>query len=756
MGRLTRFVDSLLGRGGASPTPAVPDPVDRAGTDQSDSTDALMQDGVGAHRNGDLDAAETAYRAVLARQPEHAGALHLLGVVYGQRGDPNQAETLIERALALQPDSPAMLVDLGNAHRARGEADEAVKRYRQALDLAPDDANVNRSWGYVQLERGNRADAIAHLEKALARDPGVLQDRLNLARALAEGNRHGEAVPHLLEVLESAPGLALAHRLLAHSFRRCGQPERSVHYYEKAIALDPEDYVSRNDFGILLHQLGNHSAAIENLQAAIRLEPGFSGAHVNLGNVCKSQRKLVDACRHYQKAIGINPEDSSAHNNLGTVLKDLGRVAEGVQHYRLALQLRDGFIEAESSLLLSLQYLSDVSLDDLHEAHAAWAKRWSGSAGPPMGAPSNPPAPDRPLRIGYVSADFRTHPVGLFLAPVLAAHDSSNFHVTCYHDQFTGDQVTERLQSLADDWRQVAGAENRNLAQMIRDDGIDLLVDMAGHTANNRLQMFALRPAPVQATWIGYLHSTGLAQMDYLLADEVSVPPDTRQRFSEQVVRLPGSFLCYGLPPDTPAVGELPAKKNGYVTFACFNNLAKITDEVILLWADILKCVEDSRLVIRNQAFHDDGFRRDYTEKLAASGIPAARLKLENYAPRGEYFASYNAVDIMLDPYPFSGGTISCDALWMGVPVVTLAGDRMASRTSASVLRAVGLDEFVTDTGEAYVRRSAALAGDLVRLESLRAGMRARFAESTLGDAGKFTRNLESAYRRMWVNWCKQ
>lgn len=755
MGRLTRFVNALLGgRGGESSPPQSSDIGRKPGKNHPDALAAMMMEGVSSHRNGDLDAAGKAYQAVLDHEPEHAGALHLLGVVCGQRGDQDRARMLIERALALEPDNPAFLVDFGNAHHARGDMDEAMKHYRRALEVAPGDANANRSWAYAQLERGNRPEAIAHLQKALEVDPGVLQDRLNLAKALAEEHRHEEAIPHFLEVTEAAPDLALAHHLLAHSYRSHGQLEKSARHYEKAIALAPDDYVTRNDFGVLLHQLGNVAGAIENLKAAIRLNPDFSGARVNLGNVFKSQRKLVDACRQYEKAVESDPEDSSAHNNLGTVLKDLGRVDEGLRHYRRAIELRNDFIEAESSLLLALQYPANVSLDELRQAHVKWAKRWAGRAVPRMDEPANTRDPERPLRIGYVSPDFRTHPIGLFLAPVLEAHDASNYRVVCYHDQFTGDGVTDRLRSLSDEWRQIAGVGNLELARLIRDDGIDVLVDMAGHTANNRLLMFATRPAPVQVTWIGYLHSTGLEQMDYLLADDVSVPPDTAQWFSEKVVRLPECSLCYGLPSDTPDIGALPAIKNGHVTFACFNNLAKITDDVILHWVRILKRVGSSRLVIRNQAFHDEEFRRIYAARLAGSGIPADRVALENYAPRGEYFASYNEVDVMLDPFPFSGGTITCDALWMGAPVVTLAGDRMASRTSASVLCALGLEELVAESGEAYVDRAASLAEDLDRLAMLRAGMRARFRDSALGDAERFTRNLESAYREMWVNWC--
>ncbi len=719
-------------------------------------TDPLMRDGVARHMKGDLEGAEAAYRAVLDDEADHVDALHLLGNVLGQRGQLDQASALLKRALELNPRHASAMVDLGNVHRASGEPQRAMECYQGALGVSPENVAANRNLGYLQLEGGQDAEGLKHLKTAVAAEPEVLQDQFTLAEVLFKSGACAEAIPHYIKTVELKPGLALAHYHLAFSLSDCGSHDEALKHYREAIALDPNDYRARNDFAVLLQKFARYEAAIEEFKKTIELNPKVPGGYINLGNVYRDLLKFAEARRYYEKALEVDPDNFDAHNNLGTVLKDQGRVAEGTEHLRRAIELRPGSHKVHSNLLLNLQYMDGVSIETLEEAHADWVRCQIGDDVRPASNHPNSRDPERVLRIGYLSPDLRTHPIGLFLEPVLEAHDESRVHVTCYADLEAIDAVTDRLKLLVDEWRPIASRADDDVAETIHSDGIDILVDLAGHTANNRMRLFAQKPAPVQATWIGYLHSTGISQIDYLIADAVSVPEDSRQCFSEKVVRLPQCFLCYGQPENRPAVAPPPVIANGFVTFGCFNNLAKVSGGTLTLWKKILSRTENSRLLLKNFAFNDAQICEEYLDKLDALGFDIARVSLQGPLGHGEYFASYGQVDIALDPFPFSGGTISADALWMGVPVVTLAGDRMASRTSASILTCLGLSSLVTSDGDSYVNAAVSLAKDPAGLASLRQGMRPRFAQTALGEPEIFTANLETAYRQMWQEWCRR
>lgn len=757
---LRRIIGDLFG-GAPLPESAAAEPLkgndDRSAENSPDApTDALMRDGVARHMKGDLKGAEAAYRAVLDEETDHVDALHLLGNVLGQRGQLETAGELLKRALELAPDHAVAMVNLGNVYRTKGDTKRATQYYQKALGVEPDNTAAHRNLGYVQLESGNQKEFLEHLKAALAAEPEVLQDQFTLAEVLAKSGAHAEAIPHYTKAVALKPDLAVAHNRLAYSLSACGAHDAAAKHFVKAIELDPNDYVARNNFGLLLHRFARHEAASEQLKKTIELNPEFAGGHLNLGNVHRKLGRFAEARRCYAKALELNPDDPDAHNNLGTVLKDQGRVAEATEHVRSAIELRPAFTEAHSNLLMNLHYMDDVTVDALYEAHLDWVRRQISEEIKPFSNHRNSRDPERPLRVGYVSPDFCTHPVGLFLEPVLEAHRRSGVQVTCYHDLYQGDVATDRLKALAEDWRPIAGRDDDSVAEMIQNDAIDVLVDLAGHTAQNRMCLFAHKPAPVQATWIGYLHSTALPQMDYLIADLVTVPKDTRQRFSETVIRLPQCFLCYGQPENRPAVAPPPADANGFVTFGCYNNLAKVSDATLKLWKRILERKADSRLLLKNAAFNDTETCEEYLRKLEALGLEVTRVSLEGSSAHGEYFSSYGQIDIALDPFPFSGGTVSVDALWMGVPVVTLAGDRMASRTSASVLVCLELDSLVTCDGDAYVDAAVSLAEDPAGLTALRRGMRRRFSNTALGEPEIFTANLETAYRQMWQEWCRR
>ena len=357
------------------------------------------------------------------------------------------------------------------------------------------------------------------------------------------------------------------------------------------------------------------------------------------------------------------------------------------------------------------------------------------------------------LRVGYVSADFGRHPIGYFLSPVLASHDRTRVETYCYSHRTTEDDLTIKLKNSADHWRCTVGINDDDLADIITADQIDILVDLSGHTGGNRLRVFARKPAPVQATWAGYVGTTGLSAIDYLISDWQETPPGSERWHVETPIRLPDCYVCYEPPEYAPVSSALPALLNGYVTFGSFNNLAKMNNDVIALWSQILQHVTDSRLLLITRELNDLDTRKSLTKEFTRFGV-ANRVTLSGSLPHAELLSAYNRVDIALDPFPYSGGLTTLESLWMGVPVVTLGGERFSSRHSLSHLTAVGLPEFITTGPDTYLSSAASHAADLVKLADLRRHLRARMAVSPLCDAIRFTQNLEAAFRQMWQTWC--
>jgi predicted O-linked N-acetylglucosamine transferase (SPINDLY family) len=451
-----------------------------------------------------------------------------------------------------------------------------------------------------------------------------------------------------------------------------------------------------------------------------------------------------------------NPHYAAAHSNLGSALTPLGQAEKAERSILEALRLDPHLAPARSNLAMTVNYIAERDPADVFAAQRAVEP----SLLPKDSAHalhSNVPDPARALRIGYVSADFRSHSVATFFEPVIAHHQASEFEVTCYYNYPRMDVTTRRLRGHAARWRDVFGIPEQALAQLIREDGIDLLVDLGGHTANNRLGTFALKPAPVQVTWLGYPNTTGLGAMDYRITDSVADPPGWTERFhTEQLVRLPGAFLCYAPPAASPDVTAPPVARNGHISFGCFNNLAKMTSVTIAMWGRIMNAVPGARLILKPvSAFADAQTRAEILQRFADHGLDPARIEpLRPESTIAAHLARYGDVDIALDVHPYNGTTTTCEALWMGVPVVTLAGKTHASRVGASLLHALALDELVATSADAYVDIAVRLASDTDRLAQLRAGLRGRMQSSPLMDAERFTRGLEQAYRTMWRTWC--
>lgn len=546
-----------------------------------------------------------------------------------------------------------------------------------------------------------------------------------------------------------APLLATAQA--HHRAGRLGEAEAG---YRRILAAEPGHPDALHLLGLLAHQLGRHEAALPLIVEAIRTRPEGGMFH-NLGLVLRALGQLQAAMESFDKAIAALPGFADAHTGRAATLLDLGFAAEAASSYREAMRLAPELPDIHSGWLLAMQYLPDCTPARLRHEHARYAERFEA---PLRGKRFRHPPPQplsRPLRLGFVSGDLRTHPVGLLAQGVLARLPREKFELHLYssHPPRSGDRVAEALRALGR-WTPIEALSDEAAARRIHADGIDILVDLSGHTGHNRLPLFALKPAPVQVSWLGYTATTGLESIDWLVCDDVSAPDADAIHFSEKLWRIPGSRLCFTPPDADRPVAAPPLSREGRPTFGCFNNIAKLNDRVIALWARLLAAVPESRLFMKGRQFDQPMSRDALLEKFARAGVARDRIAVEGFTPRdGDYLSAYDRVDVALDPFPFTGGATTLDALWMGVPVVTLRGDSLVSRQGESVLRAMGADEWIARDHDDYLRIARTLVVDPARLAATRAGLRARLAASPVGDVGRYAQALAEAFEGMWSQY---
>jgi predicted O-linked N-acetylglucosamine transferase (SPINDLY family) len=626
------------------------------------------------HQSGQLAEAEVLYRQILAVQPEHADALHMLGVI---------------------------------AHQA-GQVDAAAQLIRQALSLAPQNPMAHCNLGLVCRMRGNREEAVA-----------------------------------------------------------C---------YERALQLKPDYAEAHNNLGISLVELGRLDDAIDAFRRALELKPNYPDALVNLGNALGDCGQLDEAVAVYHRALALTPDSVAALYNFGNTLRSMGHFDEAIETFHRALQINPGNLTIISTIILSLHYKAGDVGGMIAEAQQRWNRQCSDRLKASIQPHSNDRNPERRLRIGYVSPDFREHVVARNLLPLFRNHSHQDFEVICYSGGIQIDETTEEFQRCADHWRSVVTMTDAALAETILGDRIDILVDLSLHTSGNRLPVFARQPVPVQLSFAGYPESTGVEGIRYRIsdrwlvsegkmqdaghrmqddsagdADPVSCILHPASRATPECVFLLDSFWCYDPCGIELPVNALPALENGFVTFGSLNSFIKVNEPVLKLWARVLERVDNARLVLLS----DPGTQREWVLRvLREAGVEARRVEFVPRLSRAAYLESYQRIDIVLDPFPYCGHTTSLDAFWMGVPVVSLAGERAASRAGLSQASNLGLDELVAFSEDDYVGVAARLAGDLAGLVELRRTLRSRMQASLLMDAPRFARQIETAYRAMWRRWC--
>ena len=563
--------------------------------------------------------------------------------------------------------------------------------------------------------------------------------------------QHERALDALRKSIELRPNNARAQYNFGIALREQGKFYEARQVFKKAFSLDPQNAEIGDSLAHACLSLGKQDEAIEIFQRLLVIRPGHAETLINLGSVFQAQGKLGDAIGCYHRAQAIKP--GIGFENLGAALSSQGRFAEAIESLREGLASDPGNQRAFSNILLTLNYVPDTRQSDIFSEHRQWQSQYGKNI--KIREHGNTREPDRRLCIGYVSPDMRAHSVASFLEPLLAAHDSSAVEIFCYSSVPHPDSVTERLKTLSHHWRDISRMPDADIISQIRKDKIDILVDLSGHTSGNHLNIFMHKPAPVQVTWLGYPNTTGLDTIDYRFTDALADPDGQDRFYTEQLYRLPDCFLCYQGLESSPAVSSLPALDNGYITFGSFNNLAKMNEGVIKLWSDVLHKVEGARLLIKNPSLSDPGSCEYISALFSAQGITSERLQLVGLIPgREEHLALYSKIDVGLDIFPYNGTTTTCEALWMGVPVISLTGDRHAGRVGLSLLTATGMENLVANSETEYIDIAKNLAANLNELSIMRKKLREKIQDSALCDSTAFAKKMETAYREIWKHYC--
>jgi len=674
----------------------------------------IFANAIKAHQQGDTKSAQLLYKKILRNKPLHFDALHLLGVCYFNDKKFEESKEYIKRALIVNNQFSEAHFNLGNTLLALDDLEGAKTAFQKAIDL-----------------KANYIDAYNNLGTTL--------------RSLCDFHEAQRVYEIALEIQPSARlwynyGNVLSDQNLFDEAKKA---------FEMAIDIDPQHFLAWNSLGDINASLGQLREAEKNYYQAIRLEANFADAYSNLGNVLSDLGRSSEAEKSCRKAIELKPDFAEPYNNLGNALKEMGYLSEAEINYRKAIELKPDFAIAYSNLLLCLNYIESKNITESLKDAVKFGSIISSRAIPKFTAWNRPTSQAR-LRIGFVSGDLKNHPVGYFIEGLLQHLNKDQFEIFAFPTKHFSDELTTRLKKYVNEWIPIYGESDRDAATLIHQKGIQILFDLSGHTAHNRLTVFSYKPAPVQVSWLGYFASTGLPEIDYLLGDPYVTPKTEEHHFSEKVWRLPESYICFAAPIEQIAVYDLPVIQNQFITFGCFNNLSKMSDQVVKTWASILTNLSSSKLLLKTNQLNDPTVVQEVYKKFASNGITPNRLLLEGSSPRAELLAAYNKVDIALDPFPYPGGTTSLEALWMGVPVLTLKGDRFLSHVGESIAHNVGHIEWIAKDLDDYVRKAISFAADIENLSELRRCLRDKALKSPLFNSKNFSNHFNKVVLAMW------
>lgn len=602
-----------------------------------------------------------------------------------------------------------------------GKLDEAFSCYTKIISKDAQNLRALHALGVVSFQSQNIPSAISYLQKLLGIQPEFQRAWISLA------------------MIQKSLGLLNAARL-------------SYLFAEK---INPDSIELLLGLGALYHEINMFQESNLYLMRLLAIDSNNYHAYYELGVCYGKQQKYSEALQYFDKALKLNPAFPEVYVKRSTIFFSCGDIPKANRDLKNAIRIKPDSTIARSLLSFSLHYEPGTAPSAVFAVSCAWAKVAKSKINRKIDSYSNSSEFDRPLRIGFVSPDLRRHPVGFFVQSFMLLYDSEQFKVFCYSDVCCEDEISRTLIDAVEGWRRVKGVSDDKLSELILQDRIDILVDLAGHTKDNRLNVFIIKPAPVQATWAGYVGTTGLDTIDYLISDRFQSPDGAEKNTAEQIVRMPDGYVCFMPPEDAPEVGALPALTNGYITFGCFNNVAKLSESAVLLWSKVLKLLPSSKLFIKNPSFGEQEVVNRYIGLFESQGIAVSRILVEGRSAPDEMLARYSQIDIQLDTIPYSGGLTTLESLWMGVPVITLPGLLFSSRHSFSHLMNAGLPEFVATSEDDYVTIACNLASNIEKLSELRQSLRGKMATSPVCDGFTFTANLQNAFRQMWYRWCQ-
>ncbi|MGK5040287.1 tetratricopeptide repeat protein [Janthinobacterium sp. GB1R12] len=733
-------------------------------------------------------AAIVSYRAVLQLAP-HTTAAHanLAAALHGAE-DYAGAVVSYRRAIALHPDDAKLHNNLGRALQSLEQPEAAIAAYEQAIALDGDFTQALSNLGLLQCKQKNYTAAIDYCARVLRLQPDDAQACGQLAIAYSAAEDRDNALKYFQQAIALAPDNVANHKLLADYYSTIKYYPLAVEAYRRTLELDSGDSETHNHLGVALQELEQFDAATTAYMRALELDPKNTSALCNLGSTQQAQKQLEQAKQTYLAALDIapafdrahfalgncyvlmneqllalecyhrtleiNPDYRDAYVNLSATFSNIGRIEEAIDACRQGLAVCPLWETLFSNYLFLLSHSTEISPQQLFAEHQRFSDTFETHIAQGRAEHSNVRDPLRTLKVGFVSGDLHNHPVPHFLIPILEnIADGARLSLYAYHNNPQNDDITERLREVIPHWRQVEHLSDPDLGQLIRDDGIDILIDLSGHTGKNRLLMFASKPAPVQASWIGYPLTTGLQSIDYYLGDQFFTPPDELgDQFSEKLLLLPACvpFLPSKL---APAVQPAPVLTNGYITFGSFNRTNKINRQVIARWARVLRAVPDARMIVA--AMPKSEAPPQLAAWFAEEGIAPERLTFEGRTGMAQFMAIHHRIDICLDAFPYCGSTTTLHALWMGVPTLTTAGPTMPSRAGNMIMRQVELDDFVATDEDDFVRKSVAMAANPMLLGAYRFSMRHRLERSTLGKPKLITEGLENGLRIIWQRWCE-
>jgi predicted O-linked N-acetylglucosamine transferase (SPINDLY family) len=755
----------------------------------SQSQDLLLGRAIAALQAGRIGEAESLYKLVLQVDKSQFDALHMLGIIEAQRGNLVAGQRLLNEALRVRPDAVDALINFGRMQSELGDSAGALATYNKALaldprsalmhnnvsiilrhqrqfeqalthcdsaiNLAPDYAAAWNNRGNALFELDRLEEALESYNRALALQPQLGESHLGRGNVLSRLHRHDDAIVAFAHALTVMPNFAEAWLACGDACYALRHYNEALKAFDKAIALKADLADAWLGRGNVLGIMRRHSDALVAYDRALALKGDLAEASMGRGNVLGMAKRYDDALANLDRALTLKPNLAEAWHDRGLILLEIGRVAEALVAFDKALSIKPAFSEAITGRIFALDFLPDAGFEQQQKARNDWWLRVGSSiAEQSRLLHSNTPDQTRRIKIGYVSGDFHRHSAALCFKPVLLNHNKTEFEITCYSTSQIADELTQIFRSTADRWRDVFQLPDDEFCKQIQADQIDILVDLSGHSTGNRLGVFARKPAPIQVTAWGHATGTGLPTIDYLFSDPIACPLAVRSMFTEKIYDLPCLISIDPVPDDVRPV-DPPTLSNGYLTFGVFNRASKISEATVSLWARILDALPSSQMLMKNSAFDEQTTRSALLAKFGTHGIAEDRIGFLGATSRRDHLDAFGRVDISLDPFPQNGGISTWESLQMGVPVVGLLGNSIASRLTGSILSAVGLCDWVAESLDHYLTVAVEFASMPEHLKALRLELPARIMASQAGNSAAYTRAVEAAYRKLWADYCQ-